>query len=489
VGNDVSRAVAEAVRRKEQEIRWRPREFLFEKQLEVFDCRDPYVCKRVGRRGGKSYEAAADLVDAGFAWPGSTPLYVTTTRQDARDIMDPAFALIDKKFGLGLKQNKATGDITLPNDSRIMMRGAATLREINKLRGPAYPVVKIDEVQNFGPDLHYLIDEVLEPATAQFHKGKKPASIAVSGTPPPAQYGPFWDIDQGKFAESWTHFHWTFLDNPTIPAPEEFLARVLKRRGWTEDHPGYQREYLGLWVRDDQARAFDFDPQRDAVDTFDTSHALDWNYVMGIDIGYNDPCAYVVIAQARSLGQAYVIDSFEQSEMGSMEALVEAERFCEKYPISRIAIDAGGGGAKMIQKDWEKLTRLPVEAAKKTHKASQVSTINGDFRAGKLKIARDNNLKLINDLMVLEWDGKKKENNKFVYPRGAPDHLPDALQYAYNLCFHHTHDFQYDNSVKFGSPEYWQREDDEMEKGQVENVGSDDSDPWKHLEESYMEIM
>ena len=473
---EITDVVLEAASRKAQHLRWRPEEFLFKKQRDVFKSDSPYKCKRVGRRGGKSYEAATALTHEAMKYRGSTPLYVTTTRQDARDIMDPAFDMLNEKFKLGMNQNKATGDITLPNGSRIMMRGAATLREINKLRGPAYPGVVIDEVQNFGPDLHYLIDQVCEPAVAQYH-----GWISVSGTPPPAQYGAFWDIDQGKYAKAWEHFHWTFLDNPTLPDPEGFLQRVLERRGWTEGHPGYQREYLGLWVRDDHARAFDLSPERDCIKEFDVTHAWDWQYVMGIDIGYNDPCAYVVIAWSAKLGYAVVIDSFEESEMGSMEALTHAERMCAKYPINEIAIDAGGGGAKMIQKDWEKLTSLPVEAAKKSHKASQVSTINGDLRAGKLKIARQNNVKLINDLMVLEWDAEKRERNKHVYPRGAPDHLPDALQYAYNLCWHHKHDWQVDRSVKFGSAEYYEREEDLMEKQQQQ---SDDDGPWSILEET-----
>lgn len=474
---DPKRAVFEAVRRKEQQIRWQPEEFLFARQLEVFNSKAPYKCKRIGRRGGKSYEAAAALITEGFKHPNSDPLYVTTTRQDARDIMDRAFQLIDLKFKLGLNQNKATGDISLPNGSKILMRGAGTMREINKLRGPAYPCVVIDEVQNFGPDLHYLIDEVCEPAVAQFH-----GWISISGTPPPVQYGPFWDIDQGKYSHAWEHFHWTFLDNPTLPDPAGFLKRVLERRGWTEDHPGYQREYLGLWVRDDHARAFDMDPQRDVEKSFDVTHARDWRYVMGIDIGYNDPSAYVVIAWSQRLGQAFVIDSFEQSEMTSSEALVEAERFCEKYPISRIAIDSGGGGAKMILKDWQKLTRLPIEAAQKTHKASQIAVINGDFRAGKLKITRDNNQKLINDLMILEWDGEKKSRNKFEYPKGASDHLPDALQYAYNLCWHHAHDFEYDTSVAYGSRAYFEREEDKMEEQQLRDIEADEYSPWEYLE-------
>ena len=110
-----------------------------------------------------------------------------------------------------------------------------------------------------------------------------------------------------------------------------------------------------------------------------------------------------------------------------------------------------------------------------------MSTINGDLRAGKLKIARQNNVKLINDLMILEWDAEKRERNKYVYPRGAPDHLPDALQYAYNLCWHHKHDWQVDRSVKFGSAEYYEREEDLMEKQQQQ---SDDDGPWSILEET-----
>ena len=475
----IAQVVAEQASRQEQEIRWQPDEFLHERQARVFHSKEPYRCQRVGRRGGKSWGWAAALIAEGFKHRKSTPLYVTTTRQDARDIMDPAFDRLNEKFGLGLVQNKATGDITMPNGSKILLRGAGTLREINKLRGPGYPCVIVDEVQNFGPDLHYLIDEVAEPATGQYH-----GWIGVSGTPPPSQYGPFWDIDQGDHAHAWEHHHWTYIDNPHLPDPEGFLKRVLNRRGWTEDHPGYQREYLGRWIRDDSARAFDFSAERDVVPHFDTSHALDWHWVMGVDVGYNDPSAYVVLAASRLLGQVYVVDSFEQSEMTTSEAWSEAQRLCDEYPVSEIVIDTGGGGAKMIQKDWDKLTRLPVSPAQKTHKASQVSIINSDFRAGKIKVARDKNMKLINDLMVLEWDSEKKERNKFEYPKGAPDHMPDAFQYAYNVCYHHFRDYPDEKPPKPGTPEYWSKQEDQMEQEQVAQVEQDVT-AWDILQESY----
>jgi len=464
MSNEVFRVVEEAAKRHEREIRWRPDDFFFSKQKAVYDSESRYRALVCGRRGGKSYTWAGCLIDEGFKYPKSTPLYVTTSRQDARDILEPAMDHLNEMFGLNLWQNKATGDYYMPNGSRIILRGAGTMREINKLRGRKYPCAIIDEGQNFGPDLNYLIDEAIEPATADYH-----GWIGISGTPGPAKIGPFYDISEGEHAGAWEHFHWTFLDNPHQPNPEEFIKKVMERRGWTEDHPSFLREYMGLWVQDDNARAFQMQPHRDIEPSFSLNGVTDWDYVMGIDVGYNDPFAFVVIAQSQSLGQAYVVDSYEEGEMTTMDALVRAERLCAEYPITRIALDTGGAG-KLVAEDWKKMSTLPIEPAKKTHKASQVSVINGDFKAGKIKIARDNNIKLIHDLMVLEWDSDLKERNKWEYRRGSSDHLADAFQYGYNLCFHHTYDPAEDTRVKVGSTAWYERREQAMEKAQIKRV-------------------
>jgi hypothetical protein len=254
-----------------------------------------------------------------------------------------------------------------------------------------------------------------------------------------------------------------------MPNPEEFIAKVMKRRGWDEDHPGYLREYMGLWVHDKDARAFKIEPHRDIIPSFDASAAWDWDYVMGIDVGYNDPFAFVVIAQSQVLGQAFVIDSYEESGITTMEALVIAERFSQEYPITRIALDTGGAG-KLVSEDWKKMSTLPIEAAKKTHKASQISVINGDFQAGKIKVCRDKNIKLISDLMVLEWDKDQTDRDRWVYRRGFADHLADAMQYGYNLCFHHTFDPILDTRVPSGSQEWYNRKEKAMEDRQVHDM-------------------
>jgi hypothetical protein len=473
MSQSISRVVEEAFRRNEKEIRWRPETFLFPKQLEVFRSKSRYRCNRTGRRGGKSVTWSVCLVDEGIKYPNSTPLFITMSRQDSRDIIWPALQELNKKFNVIPDDgwNRATGDVTLYNGSRIILRGAGTMREINKLRGRKYPCAIIDEAQAFGDDMYYLIDEVLEPATADYH-----GWLGISGTPGVVPSGPFYEIDQGRFADAWEHFHWTFLENPTMPRPQQFLRKVLERRGWTEDHPGYLREYMGQWVHDESSRAFKINPHRDITARFDPSWASDWDYVMGIDVGYNDPFAFVVFAQSQELHTAFAIDSYEESELNTGEALIVAERLCQKYPITRIAVDTGGAG-KLVAQDWVKMSTLPIEAAKKTHKASQISVINGDFQAGKLKICRENNLKLINDLMTLEWDADKAERRSWVYRKGYSDHLADAFQYGYNMCFHHdfnpwtdAYNPEHIDYAHPGSAKWYAKKEAQMEKALIQKV-------------------
>ncbi len=177
----------------------------------------------------------------------------------------------------------------------------------------------------------------------------------------------------------------------------------------------------------------------------------------------------MVVASSQALGQAYAIDCHQESEITTIAALSITERFCEEYPINEIALDTGGGG-KLVEADWTQLTDLPIQAAKKTHKASQVSVINGDLDAGKLKICRDRCMKLIADLMVLEWDSAAAEQNRWWYRKGFADHLADALQYGYSLCEHHRYDPERDDRVAYGSHEFYEQKEDRMEQQQIKAV-------------------
>jgi hypothetical protein len=46
----------------------------------------------------------------------------------------------------------------------------------------------------------------------------------------------------------------------------------------------------------------------------------------------------------------------------------------------------------------------------------------------------------------------------------------DALQYAYNMCFHHTFDPILDSRVSSGSKEWYDRKEKAMEARQVQDM-------------------
>jgi hypothetical protein len=476
--------VREAAKRKKQRLDWDLSRVFFDKQMDVAEAiwsGERLICLRCGRRGGKSFTWAGLLIDYGLRYPKSTPIFVCMSRQDGRDIIWPALDYLSDVYGLNLIFNKATGDVTIPQtQSVIKIRGAGSMLEINKIRGKKYPIAIVDEAQAFGPDLEYLLDAALEPATADYH-----GPLCVSGTPNVSAAGPFYEIDQGASAFAWKHWSWTFLDNPMMPEAQKFIDGVKKRRKWTDDHPSYVREYLGKWVHDDDARAFKVRPHN-LIEKFDETLAYDWQWMMGIDVGFHDPFAFVVIASSQMLGQAFAVDCYQEAEIGTMEALTHAERFCAQYPITEIALDTGGAG-RLVAEDWKRVSNLPIGAAVKTHKHSQVDLINGDLQAGTLLMCKDNCERLINDMKLLEWDTAAMEKAKYTYRKGFSDHLCDALQYGIHLSNHHQHEFEEDRRLVYESPDWYAQKEFKMEQAAIqrrENAEQEEVSVWDYLAET-----
>ena len=460
---DLDKLTKELERRDAERQRIDAKDLLFEKQWDVFSDPARYKLLRCGRRGGKTFTWAVTLLYEGFKHARSTPIYLTLSRQDSRDILWPALEDLDEKLRLGLQFNKATADVNLPNGSRLLLRGAGSRREIDKIRGRKFPVAIVDEAQMLGQDLEYLLDEVLEPGLADYQ-----GWMGISGTPNASGYGVFHDLDNDPHNQTWSKHHWTFLDNPHIPNPEGFIKKVMIRRGWNESHPGYRREYLGEWTVDDSGRAFKMNPNVNVCPTFPKDLTDDWKYGLGIDVGWNDATSFVVVASSAILGQIFIIDAFEESEMPTPQIVAQIDRFKELYPISRFVCDSGGGGKRLIE-DFKNLYGLPLEAAEKTDLQGQVALINGELQRGSIVFCRDTCFNLINDFYSLEWDSTALSQDKWVFPRGARDHGPDATRYIVR-AFWHAAFRKHIVSRQLTQKEYLQALDEKMEKHAVDSA-------------------
>ncbi len=466
---DARKILAELGRRQQREAAGRAEALLFGPQLAFATDLSPRIIACCSRRAGKSTAIGWRLGKAALKHPRSIVPYVARAREDARDIIWPAFQLLDDAMALGLQFKQNTGDVVFPNGSRVVLRGAGSRREIDKLRGPKYPEVAVDEAQGFGEDLEYLLDDVLEPATLDYH-----GAILLTGTPNAACAGPFHRMATGA-TPGWSVHGWTLRDNPHLRDVEAWLAALRKRRGWDEQHPTYLREYCGQWVRDSVGMVFRLDEALNVADVGEEPE--DAEFCLGIDLGFDDPSAFVVVGYSELTGRTWVVATHLEAGLIPSAVAAKVEAMREQWPISRIVADSGGYGKGIVEEMRQKF-RLPVESASKREKAAYVEMLNGDLRAGLLTIP-PRERELLGEMRLLQWDLDSVEKGKPKYDRRFDDHLCDALLYAWRECRHHGEERE-EMPPAPGSREFYARLEAELESEAAGDLG-DDRPWWERL--------
>ena len=121
----------------------------FDKQLQFL--RDParFIAACCSRRAGKSYGLAIKLIETASSEVDHHCAYVTESKDTARRILwDVLLDLLDKS-GTAYEKNETRLEIILKETgSHISFFGAALEKDQRKIRGPAYKLIIIDEVQN-----------------------------------------------------------------------------------------------------------------------------------------------------------------------------------------------------------------------------------------------------------------------------------------------------------------------------------------------------
>lgn len=443
--------------------------------------KSPYVAASCSRQAGKSYGIALKLIDRAFDYPGKTCLYITNTKPQARSILWNVLKELDESLNLGGKFQEVTSTYYLPNKAVIQLGGANDENEIERYRGPQYPLVVIDEAQSIRPFIRYLIYQIIRPGQAKYPDGQ----IVIAGTPNAPRSGMLYDVASGK-EEAWSVHHWTILDNPHIPNKQAFLALECKTRGITPADATYQREYEGKWVRDAASQAYQINDSN-IIDAFPTD-IDDWQYVLGVDLGFTNVTAFVVLAYSISAGRAVVAESYqvtppEGDNMLTPEFLAShITSISDHYAPTSIVVDPGGLGAAFI-KELRQRFGLPLIAAEKQRKLAAIELLNGDLRTGRLMVVRESNADLIHDASLLQLNWKRADGSRhggnirradLVIDDRTPDHLTDALTYAYREARHFL--YEDDDSAPpppIGSPAYYAALEAQLDEQAIEAAEKD----------------
>lgn len=480
--NEINRlaVIAEINRRKaEQEAIMAMTPFKFDdhcfgKQWDFFKGSGPrFRAACCSRRAGKTVGIAADALETIQNEADVLCLYITVTKQAARDIIWADIIKIIEEYNLPFKVDNTRLSVTNTlNRSKFIIEGAKDRSEIEKHRGKKLRKCYIDEAQSFRTYIKDLVNDVITPALRDCE-----GELYITGTPGPVKAGYFYEVTHSDF---WHNVGWTAFDNPHMHNPpardlEVTLAEERTMKGISDVDPSYQRETYGIWIEDLDSLVFKFNKDINLYKTLpshtDQDVKLHYEYIFGIDIGYNDSDAIAVLAYNYEEKKVYLVDEYVKSKQDITSLVKEIKRLQDHYKPVKMVLDAGALGKKIQE---EILTRhgINLEAAEKSRKVEFIELLNDDLRTGKFK-AFENSL-FQDDCMLVQWDKESKIRNP-ERPKISDSYhsdICDAVLYAWRACMH----FMADKTFKqpsIGTDEYM----DKLEAVEAERMKRKQEDP------------
>jgi len=384
---------------------------------------------------------------------------------------------LNREFGLNVNFRRSELTIEFPNGSEIWLCGLADYEDMEKLRGPKYPLCVLDECQSMRSYLKQCIEDVLEPACLDYGLS---ASIVMFGTPNASLSGYFYQSD--RFSKAWKKMHWTLLDNPYLPHAKKWLESKMQENGWDNSTALYRREYKGEWVRDVESLVYHFEQERHVLSTDSMPGMENCTLMLGVDLGYEDDTAFTVCGFLPDDRTCYVFESVKHKHLISDDIAGIIHSLTTKYallcrreqPFTRKLVDTGGLG-KMVVEEMNRRFGLGLYPAQKTSKLEFIQLLNADFRLNRVQIS-ESCTELIDELLLLEWNPNHMAQGRYIELDATPNHCADSMLYAWRECYHYL-SHETDNVEKF-SAEWWQRQEEKMEQNCLDEIESKQGEYW-----------
>lgn len=458
---------------------------MFQQQLAVHD--DPSRNKAMlcTRRAGKTqYHARGGTIIA-LEEPGTLQrIWAINKLRCKQLIWEELKALCRRhKIALAGKPNETELSLKFANGSEIRLLGADKEQEAEKKRGDKTRRETVLEAQLFGHYLQKLVEEVAEPCLFDLQ-----GDFVLEGTPGPICTG-YWFEATGRnttgherrwiseggadgVGAGWSCHRWSVLDNPHLPHAKEEIARIKKKRRWTDESPTFKREYRGIWVNDLTALFYQFDPKKNLYnsETFQP-WGPGWEHTLGWDLGSRDDMAIVVWGYHPAYQDLYEAFSWKKPGAGAAEVMEQIDALeARGFNIVRKVADTQGGG-KMYVEEVERRYKHTFKPAKKNEKYEHVRLMNDDFRSGFIKLQEGS--QYAQEIVALmrdpEWPPADKPDALPRESAKCPNHCSDAGLYGYRDVWHFLHTEE-EQKPKQGTHEFYLAESKRMQEKLVERV-------------------
>jgi hypothetical protein len=234
--------------------------------------------------------------------------------------------------------------------SKVKLAGAKDKSQAEVLRGFGYDLFIIDEAGSIDPIvMRYVLKEILPAAL-----GEKKGQLLVVGTPNDSCAGYFHDIST-QVDSGFSHHYWTQRENVMFPLwvgcdpkdrnrlVDEYLAEERRKFGFAETDPEYQREYMGLWAKNEELFIY-----RITEDNLRRPPDVPLRYVLAIDIGWHDMTAWELVGYDSDSQRMYEVDSTQEQHLTFEDIAARTISYASDYELDTIVVDTAGAG-KVVQ--------------------------------------------------------------------------------------------------------------------------------------------
>jgi hypothetical protein len=341
----------------------------------------PRNCGCCARRSGKTTTGRRKGARVACSGPNRWVHLVSLIRRNAKKHWwTPLCALL---HSLGWRPRVWEGDmiLRLENGSHIQCLGIDDIADVKKLQGDFSHLI-------IGDEAHLPHDNVQE----EFYRAAAPmlddygGMFDWLGLPPGVE-----PCMMSKCMDNpdWKTFHWTSLDHDFPESREKKKARIeaeIKRRGLTWDSPEIQRVYLGRRVRDPSMSAYEYQAGRNdyAPRSVDFSRP-GWLHAVGLDLGFQDRDAIVVLAWRMDDPQrrVYVRFIWQRNHLSTDSLAYVVGLVAAVYrPVAWTGDTGGHGAVKVLQTLMQRL-RIAIDP-KPPDVLVSLGYVNDDLRTGRL---------------------------------------------------------------------------------------------------------
>ncbi len=394
-------------------------------------------------------------------------LYITLKRVNAKRIIWPELLKINREYNLGGIPNESDLALKFPNESVIYCSGAKDKSEIENFRGLALKKVYIDECQSFRPHIEELIDDVISKALFDYS-----GHLCLIGTPGMVPAGYFYKC---AISNAWSHHAWTMFNNPYLERKSGKPVLTLvqddcTRMGVEITHPKIQRECYGRWVTDLDFLVFKYNAEKNHYGQIDYSR--DWEFVIGVDLGFDDADAIAVVGWHKHQKIAYLIREEVRTKQGITELSEQLELLIKEFSPLKVVMDTGGLGKKIAEEMRRRYT-LPIVAAEKVRKFEFIELLNDAMRTGRFYAKKDG--RFAQDSLLVEWDRDVTNPDKLKVSEGYHSDICDAVLYAFRESLHWLSDAAPIKLIPL-TPPWYQKQIQEMEEAALRQLESEKAD-------------